>query len=54
MTHVKAQSALLIPQINKSISTPKPQMETRKASKYYTNCGWNNHNVNTCGMKKKA
>lgn len=53
MTHVKTKSALLIPQINKFVATPKPHMETRKVSKYYTNCAWKNHNVNTCGVKKK-
>ncbi len=53
MTHVKAQSALLVPQIRKSTTTPKPHTKTRKVSKYSTNCGWNNHNVNMCGVKKK-
>ncbi len=39
--------------INKPAATSKSQMQTRKASKHYPNCGWNNHNVKTCKVKKK-
>lgn len=28
-------------------------METRKIGKHNTNCGWNNHNVEMCKVKKK-
>jgi hypothetical protein len=53
MTRVKAKNALLIPQISKFVTTLKPHMETRKVSKYHTNYDCNNHNANTCGVKKK-
>lgn len=54
MTFVETQNALSILKIiNKPAATSKPQMQTRKASKHYPNCGWNNHNVKTCKVKKK-
>ncbi len=39
MTPTKAQSALLIPQINKTITTPKPHMEPKTTSKHCINYG---------------
>lgn len=51
MTLAKAQSALLIPLVNKTITTSKPLTKTRKASKNYTNYGRDNHIVDTCRVK---
>jgi hypothetical protein len=42
MTTTKARSALSVPRSN-----------TRKIDKYCTNCGMNNHNVETSRKKKK-
>jgi hypothetical protein len=28
-------------------------MEIRKTNKHYTNCGWDNHNVEMCRVKNK-
>jgi len=39
--------------MNKATTAPKPQTEPRKIGKYYTNYGRDNHNINTCRMKKK-
>jgi len=39
MTPTKAQSALLISQINKTITTPKPHMEPITTSKHCINYG---------------
>jgi hypothetical protein len=53
MTPTKAQSELLIPFINKSTTTLKPLMKTRKTSKNCTNYGRDNHIADTCKVKKK-
>jgi hypothetical protein len=50
MTRTEAQSALSAPQMSKSITT---QTKPRKISKHCTNCGRNNHNVETCKVKKE-
>ncbi len=31
----------------------KLQTKIGKTNKHYTNCGWDNHNVNTCKVNKK-
>ncbi len=53
MTPRKVQSALLVPQISKSTTMTNPQMEPIKTWKHCTNYGWNNHNVETCIIKKE-
>jgi hypothetical protein len=53
MTLVEIQNALLVLQISKSATMMKPQMEPKKNGKHCTNCGQDNHNVETCRIKKK-
>lgn len=52
-TPIKAQSALLVPQISKSTITMKPYTKIGKIDKHCTNYGWNKHNVKMCKIKKK-
>jgi hypothetical protein len=54
MTPTKAQNALLILQVNKTLTTPKPHMEPRNISKHCINYGRDNHNIETCKVKKRS
>jgi len=53
MTPIEAQSALLVPHISKYAITMKPQTKTWKTGKHYTNCGQDDHNMETCRVNKK-
>jgi hypothetical protein len=53
MTPIKAHNALLVPQIFYFAKMTKPQVELGKTSKHCTNYGRDNHNVETCRIKKK-
>jgi hypothetical protein len=53
MTHAKVQSALLVPLVNKTITTSKLHMEIGKINKNCMNYVRDNHNANTCRVKKK-
>jgi hypothetical protein len=53
MTPIEAQSALLVSHISKYVLTMKPQTKTWKTSKHYTNCGQDDHNMETCRVNNK-
>jgi hypothetical protein len=53
MTPIETQSALLVPYISKYAITTKPQTKTWKTGKHYTNCGQDDHNMETCRVNKK-
>jgi hypothetical protein len=53
MTIAEGRNAFSIPHNTKQVAPPKTQSNTRKNDKYCTNCGMNNHNVETCKKKKR-
>jgi hypothetical protein len=53
MTLAEIQNALLVFQISKSAPMMKPQMQPKKNGKHCTNCGQDNHNVETCRVRRK-
>jgi hypothetical protein len=53
MITTKTRSALSIPHSTKQMAPPKIHNNIRKFDKYYTNCGMNNHNVETCRKKNE-
>jgi hypothetical protein len=48
-----ARSTLSIPHNIKQATPSKTHNNIGKIDKYYTNCGTNNHNVETCRKKKE-
>jgi hypothetical protein len=53
MTIAEGRNAFSIPHNIKQVAPPKTQSNTRNNDKYCTNCGMNNHNVETCKKEKK-
>jgi hypothetical protein len=53
MTIAEGRNAFSIPHNTKQVAPPKIQSNTRNNDKYCTNCGMNNHNVETCKKEKK-
>jgi hypothetical protein len=53
MTITEGRDVFSIPHNTKQVAPPKAQSNIKKNDKYYTNCGMNNHNVETCKKKKK-
>ncbi len=54
MTIVETRSTLSIPQSTKQVTSPKTQSNIGKTNKYCTNCGMNNHKVETCKKKDET
>ncbi len=54
MTTVETRSTLSIPQSIKQATLPKTQSNIGKTNKYCTNCGMNNHKVETCRKKDET
>ncbi len=52
MTIAKARSVISVPHSTKQVAPPKTQTNTWKTDKYCTNCGMNNHSVETCRKKE--
>ncbi len=53
MITIETKSSLLVPHSTKQVTPPKTHSNIGKIDKYYTNCGMNNHNVETCRNKKE-
>ncbi len=51
MTIIVTNSTHLVPHNNKWATPPKKKSNIGKSDKHYTNCGMNNHNVETCKKK---
>jgi hypothetical protein len=54
MTIIEMRNPLSIPQGTKQVTPPKTQSNIGKINKFYTNCGMNNHYMETCRKKEQT